>query len=85
MRKLKRLPAQGTKDRAKLDAMLRVGPPHGAEKSQLQAIDGNGGWGTYKNDGKRYADFLGGKLHVTGSGPTERYWIELPKSAPLAA
>jgi hypothetical protein len=23
-----------------------------------QEIDGNRGWGTYKNDGKRYADFL---------------------------
>jgi hypothetical protein len=79
-RKLSRLPAPGTKDRAKLEAMLRQGPSRGARKYQLQEIDGNGGWGTYKNDGKRYADFLGGKLHVTGIGATECYWIELPQT-----
>ena len=42
----------------KLEAMLCLGPPNGAETRELQEIDGNGGWGTYKNDGKRYADFL---------------------------
>jgi hypothetical protein len=78
MRKMRRLPAQGTKDRMKLDAMIRVGPPRGAEKHELQDIDGNGGWGTYKNDGQRYADFLGGRLRVWGEGKSERYWIELP-------
>ena len=48
--------------------MLRLGPPHGAETRELQEMDGNGGWGTYKNDGKRYADFLGGTLHIWGRG-----------------
>jgi hypothetical protein len=72
------LPADGTKDRKKLEAMVRLGPPHGAETRELQQIDGNGGWGTYKNDGKRYADFLGGTLHIWGEGKSKRYWIELP-------
>jgi hypothetical protein len=47
------LPAEGTKDRKKLLAMLRLGSPYGAEKRELREIDGDGGWGTYKNDGKR--------------------------------
>ena len=72
------LPAEDTKDRKKLLAMLRLGSPYGAEKCELQEIDGNGGWGTYRNDGKRYADFLGGMLRIWGSGQRERYWIELP-------
>jgi hypothetical protein len=70
MREMKRLPALGTKDRAKLEAMRRCG---GARKSELQLIDGNGGWGTYKNDGARYAKFLGLELKVSGSGPNELY------------
>ena len=70
MRKLNRLPAIGTKDRAMLEAMRR---PGGARKSELQAIDGNGGWGTYKNDGAAYALFLGLELKVSGSGPNELY------------
>jgi hypothetical protein len=79
MRKpLKRLPAEGTKDRKKLEAMIRLGPPHGAERRELQEIDGGGGWGTYKNDGKAYADLLGGTLCVWGGGQSERSWIELP-------
>jgi hypothetical protein len=84
MRKMRRLPAEGTKDRTKLDAMIRRGPPRGAEKRELQDIDGNGGWGTYKNDGKRYADFLGGTLRVWGEGQSERYWIELPPQSKLS-
>jgi len=48
--------------------MIRLGPPRGAEKRDLQEIDGRGGWGTYKNDGKAYADFLGGTLRVWGGG-----------------
>jgi hypothetical protein len=75
---LNQLPAEGTKDRKKLEATLRLGPPHGAETRELQEIDGNGGWGTYKNDGKRYADFLGGTLHIWGEGKSKRYWNELP-------
>jgi hypothetical protein len=75
------LPAEGTKDRKKLEAMLRLGSPYGVEKRELQEIDGNGGWGTYKNDGKRYADFLGGTLHRWGSGQSERYWIELSRQS----
>ena len=58
--------------------MLRLGLPHGVEKRELQEIDSNGGWGTYKNDGKRCADFLGGTLRVWGEGKSEQYWIELP-------
>jgi len=82
MRKpLIRLPAEGTKDRKKLEAMIRLGSPRGAEKRALQEIDGGEGWGTYKNDGKAYADFLGGTLHVWGSGQSERYWIELPSQS----
>jgi hypothetical protein len=69
-RQLNKLPAEGTKDRRKLEAMIRLGPPRGAEKRELQDIEGNGGWGTYKNDGKRYAYFLGGTLHVWGGGRT---------------
>ena len=46
---LNRLPAEGTKDRKKMEAMLRLGSPCGVEKHELQEIDGNGGWGTYKN------------------------------------
>ena len=65
MRKMKSLPATGTKDRAKLEAMHR---PGGARQSELQEIDGEGGWGTYKNDGARYADFLGLELKISGSG-----------------
>ena len=82
-RSLNRLPAEGTKDRKKMEAMLRLGSPRGVEKRELQEIDGNGGWGTYKNDGKRYADFLGGKLHIWGEGKSERYWIELPPQSSL--
>jgi hypothetical protein len=78
MRTMRRLPAEGTKDRMKLEAMIRSGPPRGATKHELQNIDGNGGWGTYKNDGKRYAVFLAGTLRVWGEGQNERYWIELP-------
>ncbi len=70
MRKLNRLPAQGTKDRAKLEAMRRSG---GAWQVELQDIDGNGGWGTYKNDGKAYADFLGLELQISGSGSKRLY------------
>jgi hypothetical protein len=40
MGKLRRLPGNGTKDRAKLEAMRRAG---GARQSELQDIDGNGG------------------------------------------
>jgi hypothetical protein len=43
MRKLNRLPAPGTKDRAKLEATIRLGPPRGAEQRELEEIDGNGG------------------------------------------
>jgi hypothetical protein len=75
---MNRLPAEGTKDRKKMEAMLSLGSPHGVEKRELQEIDSNGGWGTYRNDGKRYADFLGGTLRVWGEGKSERYWIELP-------
>ena len=75
---MNRLPAEGTKDHKNMEAMLRLGSPHGVDKRELQKIDGNGGWGTYKNDGKRYADFLGGTLRVWGSGQSERYCIELP-------
>jgi hypothetical protein len=70
MRKLSRLPAQGTKDRAKLEAMRR---PCGAKQHELQDIDGNGGWGTYKNDGRRYAEFLGCELKISGNGPNRLY------------
>ena len=48
--------------------MIRLGPPHGAEKRELQEIDGGGGWGTYKNDGKAYADLLGGTLAFAAGG-----------------
>jgi hypothetical protein len=82
MRTMNRLPANGTKDRAKLEAMIRLGPLKGAETRELQAIDGNGGWGTYKNDGHRYAVFLKGKLHISGEGASKRYWIELSSSSP---
>jgi hypothetical protein len=76
---MNRLPAKGTKDRAKLEAMLRVGTPRGVSKLDLREIDGGDGYGTYKRDGKRYAAFLGGTLRVWGSGDSERYWIEMPK------
>jgi hypothetical protein len=79
MRRLNRLPALGTKDRAKLEAMTRLGPPQGAEQRELEEIDGNGGYGTYKNDGARYAEFFGGELHTWGGGKSRRYWVELPK------
>jgi hypothetical protein len=70
MREMKSLPAVGTKDRTKLEAMRR---PGGARKSELQDIDGNGGWGTYKNDGARYAKFLELELRISGSGANELY------------
>jgi hypothetical protein len=70
MRKMKSLPATGTKDRAKLEAMRRLG---GARQSELQDIDGKGGWGTYKNDGARYANFLGVELKISGSGANRLY------------
>jgi hypothetical protein len=76
MRKLNRLPAEGTKDRAKLEAMLRT-----ATQRELEDIDGNGGWGTYKNDGERYADFLGGELKIRDSGPRRRYRVVMPASS----
>ena len=50
---MNRLPAKGTKDRAKLEAMLRVGSPRGVSKLDLRVIDGGDGYGTYKRDGKR--------------------------------
>jgi hypothetical protein len=78
MRKLNRLPKTGTKRLAKLEAMIRLRPQQGAEQHELQEIDGNGGYGTYKNDGAEYAEFLGGKFHIWGKGPSRRYWIELP-------
>ena len=65
MRTLRRLPADGTKDRAKLEAMRQ---PGGARQRELQDIDGNGGYGTYKNDGARYAIFLDLELKISGSG-----------------
>jgi hypothetical protein len=80
MRKMSKLPKLGTKDRAKLEAMIRLGPPQGAEHRELEGIDENGGWGTYKNDGARYAEFFGGELHIWGGGQSRRYWVELPKS-----
>ena len=46
---------------------------NGATQSELQEIDGNGGWGTYKNDGRAYADFLGLELKISGSGLSRRY------------
>jgi hypothetical protein len=70
MRKLKRLPAEGTKDRAKLEAMRR---PAGARQDELQEIDGNGGWGTYKNDCAVYAELLGAECKIWGSGASRRY------------
>jgi hypothetical protein len=76
MRKLNRLPAEGTKDRAKLEAMLRT-----ATQRELEDIDGNDGWGTYKNDLKRYADFLGGEPRIWGSGPGRRYRIVMPANS----
>ncbi len=78
VKSMKRLPAEGTKDLKKLKAMLRLGSPRGVEKRDLREIDGGGGWGTYKNDGARYAAFLGGQLQGWGGGESERYWIELP-------
>jgi hypothetical protein len=50
--------------------------PHIIE-AVLNHIRGHKG-GIAGNDGKRYEDFLGGKLHVRGEGKSERYWIELP-------
>jgi hypothetical protein len=70
VRELNKLPADGTKDRAKLEAMRR---PNGAAQNELEEIDGNGGWGTYKNDGRAYADLLGLELKISGSGSTRRY------------
>jgi hypothetical protein len=70
MRKLNRLPGEGTKDRAKLEAMRR---PNGVTQRELQEIDGNDGWGTYKNDGARYAEFLRLKLQISGDGSSRRY------------
>jgi hypothetical protein len=75
MTKLGKLPREGTKDRAKLEAMRRIGPPHGATQLELQKIDGLG-WGTYKNDGARYAEILDGELKIWGSGPDRRYFIK---------
>jgi hypothetical protein len=75
MGNLNRLPAEGTKDRAKLEAMRRI-----ATQRELEAIDGNGGWGTYKNDLKRYVDFLGGEPRIWGSGPSRRYHIVMPEN-----
>ena len=78
MTKLGKLPREGTKDRAKLEAMRRRGPPHGATARELQDIDASKGkpWGTYNNDGKRYAEILGGELRIWGSGANMRYWVE---------
>jgi hypothetical protein len=70
MRTVNRLPGDRTKDRAKLEAMRRL---NGATQSELQEIDGNGGWGTYNNDGRAYADFLGLELKISGSGLSRRY------------
>jgi hypothetical protein len=72
MRIMRRLPAIGTKDRAKLEAMRR---PGGSRQSELQDIDGNGGYGTYKNDGARYASFLKLELKISGSGSNRLYQL----------
>ncbi|UFX48596.1 hypothetical protein HAP47_0018805 [Bradyrhizobium sp. 41S5] len=76
MRVLKRLPAERTKDRAKLEAMRR---PGGARQHELQEIDGNGGYGTYKNDGARYAAFLALELKISGSGTNRLYRLVQPE------
>src|ERR1700722_10450987 len=85
MRRLGGLHAIGAKDRAKLEAMRGVGRPPGATQAELQKIDGNGGWGTYKNDGAAYADFSGGKLRIFGSASARRYWNEFPTKGKFAA
>ncbi len=79
MNRFGKLPREGSKDRAKLEAMRRLGPPHGATTRELQDIDDSKGkpWSTYKNDGARYAEILGGELRFWGSGPSMRYWIEI--------
>jgi hypothetical protein len=69
-RKLRRLPREGTKDRAKLEAMRRRG---GATQAELQDIDGNDGYGTYIHDCGRYAEFLGLECKVTGTGSRRCY------------
>lgn len=68
--KMRQLPREGTKDRAKLEAMRR---PRGAGQTELQDIDGNGGYGTYSRDCERYAEFLGLRCKVTGIGAGRRY------------
>jgi hypothetical protein len=79
MTKLGKLPREGTKDRAKLEAMRRLGSPRGASQRELNDIDAyNYDWGTYKNDGARYAEMLGGELVVWGDGQNRRYWIKTP-------
>jgi hypothetical protein len=37
----------------------KIRPPGSAQQSELQNIDGKGGWGKYKNDDVCHADFLG--------------------------
>jgi hypothetical protein len=39
MTKLGKLPREGTKDRAKLEAMRRLGSPRGASQRELNDID----------------------------------------------
>jgi len=68
--KLNSMPGVGTKRRAKLEAMNR---PGGAETWELQQIDGNGGYGTYKNDCKQFAGLLGKRPEITGKGLHRRY------------
>ena len=43
-----------------------MGTPHGVNKLDLREIDGGDGYGTYKRDGKRYADFLSGNASRLG-------------------
>src|ERR1700722_19377548 len=88
MRRLRGLPAIGTKDRAKLEAMRGVGPPPGATQAELQKIDGNGGRGggePKKKGGGFYAAFRGGTFRFSAPAPPRRYWIEFPTKGKFAA
>jgi len=84
MTKIPRLAREGTKERQKLEAMCRLGPPHGADHRDLEDIQ-DSSWGTFKNDAERYAKMLGGELRIWGSGPSRRYWIKMPATTRISS
>lgn len=70
------IPKEGTKDRIKLEMLLR---PDGATKDELNRATANRVPAfSFINDTRRLAKAVGGTPHWTGSGSSRRFWITKP-------